>query len=251
MKRLVLSLLGFFLCSQNALEARTMYPLSRHTSPAVKELAPPPPPSSPAPSLLPKDGIIGDIDIEGHGLSDSDLPKIKVYWGGLDTETDGNGIFRFPLEEDDFQQGRLRNLSLMVCKRFTPLHNNPQTISTLKLDKVEKAAWYDLSREKNENDTYRWEITERPLDKRCAFIPEDCIVVTVSSKHVLRIEDTGLYNNREIFLPRIVVSAGAAKRQSVKGVLASLANKKYHEHITSTTTMEGDVAVSQLEPAGC
>lgn len=249
MKRIAQTLLGLLLYGWGPLTARTMFPLSRHTTPVIKELAPAAPAST---SQLPKDGIIGDIDIEGHGVTDSDLPRIKVYWGGLDTETDGNGIFRFPLEEDDFQQGRLRNLSLMVCKRFMPLHNNPQTISTLKLDKVEKAAWYDLSREQDpQTNKWRWQITPRDLDKHCAFIPEDCIVVTVSSKHVLRIEDTGLYNAREIFLPRIVVSAEAAERQSVKGVLASLANKKYHEHIKSTETMEGDVAVSQLEPAGC
>ena len=248
MKKLALALLILSVSTLGIVTPRTrsLYPRAQSGASTTQKTASPPPPAA-----LPKDGIIGDIDIEGAGLLDSDLPPIKVYWGGLDTETDENGIFRFPLEEDDFQRGRLRDLSLMVCKRFTPLHDNPQTVSTLKLDKVEKAAWYDLSRERDAvTEKMRWQITQRDLDKHCAFIPEDCIVVTVSSKHVLRIEDTGLYNNREIFLPRIVVSADAAKRQSLKGVLGLLANKKYHEHIKSSTTFEGDVAVSQLEPAG-
>jgi hypothetical protein len=243
MKRLVLAipLIALFLGGAAALHARSFYPRAHAGTPFFDE--------APA-AKLPRDGIIGDIDIEGEGVTDSDLSGITVYWGGLDAVTDENGIFRFPLEQDDFDRGRLRDLSLMVCKRFAPLHDNPQTVSTLKLDKVEKAAWYDLSREEDEKGKCYWEITPRELDKHCAFIPEDCIVVTISSKHVLRIEDTGLYNKHEIFLPRIVVSADAIKRQSVKGILGSLANKKYHEHIKSTTTMEGDVAVSQLEPTG-
>lgn len=200
-------------------------------------------------ALLPKDGLIGDIDIEGAGLSDSDLPPITVYWNGLETVTDENGIFRLPLDDDDFEQDRLRDLSLLVCKRFVPVHDNAQTIRTLEFDKTEKAAWYDLVREQDqETKKWSWQINRKEIDPTHAHIPENCIVVCVSSKHVLRVEDTGLYAKREIFLPRIVVSAAAAGRQALKGVFNSIANRQCHKRVHSSVVQEGDATISQLDP---
>jgi len=187
-------------------------------------------------------------EIVAPGFPDDDLPPFDIFFAGRNVRSDRNGLYYIPLSDQDFGKGRLRKLSIMICKRFEPKYQGGGTIKRLCVSKPEKAKWFDLQRERDEK-TKRWKWVISPqelLKEKDNKIPKNCIIICLSSKYLARVEDPKQDAQQEIILPRVVLvkNPDAIRRQSAKSALESVGTRNAHEKPAVQTQRHGSVEIS-------
>ena len=69
------------------------------------------------------------------------IPNFKVYYQGTQTVSNDDGFFTLPLEDDTVQ-----DLSLLICKDFSPKFEGTNTIKNLSVNPKKSYAYFALSK---------------------------------------------------------------------------------------------------------
>lgn len=180
-----------------------------------------------------------------------DTPQVEIYFSGRMVKNNKDGFFTLPLDADDFNQGRLKKLSLLVCKTFVPEMEQADTIDKLVIKNLKKYKYYDLEREQNEKTKkWYWVLNERKLNEEHFVIPENCIVISMSPKYVLDVQNWNIELQPQfIALPKIVLCDDISKimRAADKSQLESIQAANYHHTICERSVEEPDVSISIQE----
>lgn len=195
---------------------------------------------------LPKRSLIGSIEVIQN--KDDVIPPFSIYFAGRTTTNNKDGIYQLTLDSDDFEQNRLKKLSLMICKQIDYAHGTSgMPVEKIMVGNLKKYQYFDLERVKDpEKNLWHWNIIPKTLDERNFKIPKNCIVVSLSTNCFDRLEDTTVALENEVMLPRIILKASsqALARQSNKSALDRIDHLPYHikarhhAHTNGTVTVQ-------------
>lgn len=166
--------------------------------------------------------------IRVHGDEDY-VPELRVYFDGMETFSNKEGFYSFPIEEkinDEY--------SLIICRGLDCRFKKHNTLDNLRLRGGERYKSFSLKRTSTEPGA-EWERKERTLDDCNFVIPENSIVVLVDPKYVDHVQTCNVtLPEHFVGLPSVVLKKGMSKklkRTSAKSLLYSLELKPFHERI--------------------
>jgi hypothetical protein len=167
--------------------------------------------------------LMGEVVCEG--VSSDVIPSFLIYFAGMRIASDENGLYRLSIEDED--KSLLDDFSLMICKRFEPEHERGNTIAGMKVKKLGKCIWYKLDREWDARaKKYYWLISEREVTDT-DVIPDKCLILSLSSQYVDRVENIEFSPSGIVALPRVVLRADADQlaRCSVKSAIEGIGSR--------------------------
>lgn len=159
-------------------------------------------------------------------ISDDTIPTLDVYYGATHTVSSKTGMYTLKIPASEKES--LKDLSLVICKRSQPDFERGATIAGQRIDKPSKCRWYNLERQWNEKKKqHYWDINEKTNVAEGDFIPENAVIINVSGKYVVDLENSEQKIVGHTVLPRIVLKndVEALKRQSVKSAIAAIDNR--------------------------
>lgn len=187
--------------------------------------------------------LMGEIVSEGSG-SDT-MPPFHIYFAGTRVETDRNGLYRLSI--DDHDKALLDDLSLMICKRFSPELEQGNTVAGMKVKKLGKCIWYKLDREWDARaKRYYWLITQQSIGEQ-DIIPDKCLIISLSSQYVDRVENVEFSPSGIVSLPRIVLKTeeDQLRRSSTKSLIEGIESRAFcdRQHVQQTTVNGVEIAL--------
>ena len=172
----------------------------------------------------------GYIKIAGD---EKKIPEFKIYYQGMETTNNSEGFFSFPLQE-----GKPKNLSLIIGKKVSPEFEKTNTIKNLNVKDNKRHQAFSLKQTSAENyGSLSWE--EKKLEDKNLSIDPDSVVILVDPKYVERLEKWSTpLASEDVQLPKIILKGSnneKLQRASRKSLLYSLDSKPFHENISKRT----------------
>ncbi|MDQ5940607.1 MAG: hypothetical protein QG632_333 [Candidatus Dependentiae bacterium] len=168
--------------------------------------------------------LMGEFVIEGH--PGEPVPPLTIYFDGNILRSNEAGDYTITVSEEEVKNGRLDDLSLVICKRLELDFEQGHTLAGIKMKKLEKCSWYKLDREWDaQQSRWTWIITEQEIGED-DYVPEKALIVLISSKHVSAVCDTAhmASNTPHVhgLLPTIVLHDYDHSRNSIKSAIEAI-----------------------------
>jgi len=161
------------------------------------------------------------------------VPEFRIYFNGMETTNNSEGFFSFPL-----QQGKPKELSLIISKKISPEFEKTNTIKNLNVKENKRHQAYSLKQTSEGNyGSLSWE--ETSIKDVNLSISPDSIVILVDPKYIDHLEKWNIpLATNDVQLPKIILKSdvtGKLERAAQKSLLYSLDSKIFHEKIHKRT----------------
>lgn len=181
---------------------------------------------------------------EPAGVADDAMPIFDVYWGAVHAFTKKTGMYTLKIPAKD--KHRLKNISLLICKRSHPEFEQGATIIGQRVEKPNKCKWYNLDRQWDEKKKrHYWDIEEKTDVAEGDYIPENAVVLSLSGKYVVEVQNSEQKITGQTVLPRVVLKneADVLQRQSVKSAISGIDNRMYTSEQCNAAQTKNDVDI--------
>jgi hypothetical protein len=158
------------------------------------------------------------------------LPSFHIYYQGEWVQSDKDGFFSFPLDDDEEQT----EYGILLCKTFEPQYKGPNTIKQLLCNAPKK--FFIL---KKNVRNHQWQIEEQTELPNTNAIPKNCVIASIKPSLFERLEQWSFPSTAQfVMLPKILLKdditeenikrSRSITRAAIKSELNALDTKIFH-----------------------
>lgn len=166
------------------------------------------------------------------------VPQFKVYFEGMETTTNDEGFFSFPIEKQAIEK-----YGVIICNKIKYSFGRHNTVDSFDLIPDMNYKYYKFTQNADGGGT--WTQQEPDLHRNNLHIPRNTIVIALNPAYFERLETTwpGSFNADTLKLPRIILKAGHEKkiaRKAIKSLLYGLDMSPFHTTVKHSCKEIGD-----------
>lgn len=167
-----------------------------------------------------------------------DVPQFKVYFEGMETTSNDEGFFSFPIDGQAIEK-----YGIIICNKIKHSFGRHNTVDSFGLIPDMNYKYYKFTHNSIGGGT--WKQQEPDLQRKNLQIPRNTIVIALNPAYFERLETTwpGNFSADTLKLPRIILKAGHEKkieRKAIKSLLYGLDMSPFHTTVKHTCKEIGD-----------
>jgi hypothetical protein len=174
------------------------------------------------------------LEIRGHICvnenSGDTIPDIKILFNGMETLSNQEGFYSFPLDEEP------KKFRLILSNYLKNSFRGPNTIEDFRISPDRSYKYFSLTNTRSPEGCIL-SIKEKTMDSKNFVVPKNTVVVMIDPKYVEKIEpwNAKLSENcirlPKIFLKSEMKNNKKLQRAAAKSILNSLDIRPFHANV--------------------
>jgi hypothetical protein len=167
-----------------------------------------------------------------------DVPQFKIYFEGMETTSNDEGFFSFPVEGT-----AIKKYGIIICNKIKHSFGRHNTVDSFGLIPDMNYKYYKFCH--NAEGGGSWTQQEPNLGQKNLRIPHNTVVIALNPAYFDRLDTSwpGNFGSETLKLPRIILKAGHEKkieRKAMKSLLYGLDMSPFHTTVKHTIKEIGD-----------